>query len=139
MATQWGAGQLQKLAAERGNIPFYMGGFSTGGALILNYSLNALTEDNYFMPEKLFLFSPAIGISELAMVSSWHKSLSWIPYFKKFSWLDILPEYDPAKYTSFSKNAGRQVYLLTLENKDFSRVFLCSSISGLFKKPATQP
>jgi hypothetical protein len=69
------------------------------------------------MPQKLFLFSPAIGVSKLAMVSAFHKLLSWMPFFEKFKWLDILPEYDPCKYNSFTKNAGRQIYLLTLKNK----------------------
>ncbi len=117
-ATKWGATQLHQIADERGGIPFYMGGFSTGGALILNYSFNALSDEKLFKPQKLFLFSPAIGVSQMARLSTWHKSLSWMGYFKKFSWLDILPEYDPAKYNSFTKNAGRQIYLLTVENKN---------------------
>lgn len=120
-ATEWGAEQLNKIANERGGIPFYMGGFSTGGSLILNYTFNSLDNDKLYKPKKLFLFSPAIGVSKLAMFSSWHKSLSWIKYFDKFSWLDILPEYDPTKYNSFTKNAGRQIYLLTLENKDLAK------------------
>ena len=117
-ATEWGADQLQKIAKQRGDLPLYMGGFSTGGALVLNYTFNAISNDELHKPEKLFLFSPAIGVSKMARFASWHKSLSWITYFDKFSWLDVLPEYDPAKYSSFTKNAGRQIYLLTLENKD---------------------
>ena len=116
-ATNWGAKQLKKIAQERGDVPLYMGGFSTGGALVLNYSLRALDDKNLSMPKKLFLFSPAIGVSKMGALSAWHKSLSWMSYFEKFRWLDVLPEYDPAKYNSFTKNAGRQVYLLTLENK----------------------
>ena len=117
-ATKWGVAQLHKIANERGDVPFYMGGFSTGGALILNYTFETLNDDKLYKPGKLFLFSPAIGVSEMARVSAWHKSLSWMNYFNKFSWLDILPEYDPAKYNSFTKNAGRQIYLLTVRNKE---------------------
>ena len=116
-ATIWGAAQVHKIAIKR-NMPFYMGGFSTGGTLILNYSFNSLRDNTLHMPKKLFLFSPAIGVSEMARVAAWHKSLSWIDYFNKYSWSDILPEYDPAKYNSFTKNAGRQIYLLTKENKN---------------------
>lgn len=116
-ATEWGAAQLHKIAKERNNVPLYMGGFSTGGALILNYTYKSLYNNQLYKPEKLFLFSAAIGVSKLATFSAWHKSLSWINYFNKFSWLDILPEYDAAKYNSFTKNAGRQIYLLTEENK----------------------
>jgi len=117
-ATKWAAEQLHQVAKKRGNVPLYMGGFSTGGALILNYTFKALDNTNFHMPKKVFLFSPAIGVSKLAVISAWHHMLSWIPYFSKFKWLDILPEYDPAKYNSFTKNAGRQIYLLTLDNKD---------------------
>lgn len=121
-ATEWGARQLQKIAAERGQVPFYMGGFSTGGSLALNYTFKALKNNKLLKPEKLFLFSPAIGVSKMARFAAWHKSLSWMSYFNKYSWLDILPEYDPAKYNSFTKNAGRQIYLLTLENKDLVQI-----------------
>ncbi|MCK5856050.1 MAG: alpha/beta fold hydrolase [Bacteroidales bacterium] len=120
-ASDWGALQLNKIAKERGDVPLYMGGFSTGGALILNYSLRALDNSDLRIPDKLFMFSPAIGVSKMGALSAWHKSLSWMNYFKKFRWLDVLPEYDPAKYNSFSKNAGRQVYLLTLENKELTK------------------
>lgn len=116
-ATNWGAEQLHKIAKERNNVPLYMGGFSTGGALILNYTYKSLQNNQLHKPEKLFLFSPAIGVSKLAKFSAWHKSLSWLQYFNKYNWLDILPEYDAAKYNSFTKNAGRQIYLLTIENK----------------------
>lgn len=116
-ATNWAVKQLDRISSERGDVPFYMGGFSTGASLILNYSYNALDDESLIKPDKLFLFSPAIGVSKMARFSAWHKSLSWMNFFNKFSWLDILPEYDPAKYNSFTKNAGRQIYLLTLENK----------------------
>ena len=117
-ATEWGANQLHEVANDRGNLPLYMGGFSTGGSLVLNYAFKALDNDKLHRPDKLFLFSPAIGVSKTARFASWHKLLSWTKYFNKYSWLDILPEYDPAKYNSFTKNAGRQIYLLTIENKD---------------------
>jgi len=117
-AAKWGADRLFEIAKQRGEVPLYMGGFSTGGALALNYSLKSLNDSKLHQVKKLFLFSPAIGVSEFAKVSAWHKLLSWIGYFEKFRWLDILPEYDPAKYNSFTKNAARQVYLLTLENKE---------------------
>ena len=39
--------------------------------------------------------------------------MSWIPYFEKFRWLDVFPEYDPFKYNSFPKAAGEQSFLLT--------------------------
>ena len=41
----------------------------------------------------------------------------WKP-FEKARWLDVLPEYDPYKYNSFPKNAGRQSHLLTRDLQD---------------------
>ena len=117
-ATEWGTKRLLEIAHQRGDVPLYMGGFSTGGALILNYSLKAISDNTLKSPKQLFFFSPAIGVSKMGVLSAWHKTLSWMDYFEKFRWLDVLPEYDPAKYNSFSKNAGRQVYLLTIENKN---------------------
>jgi len=116
-AVKWSMKTATELAKSRNNVPVSMGGFSTGGSLSIHYCLMAAEDDNLKMPEKVFLFSPAAGVSELGIVGAWHKSLSWLNYFKKFAWLDILPEYDPAKYMSFTKNAGRQVFLLCEENK----------------------
>ncbi|RLD40344.1 MAG: hypothetical protein DRI86_15435 [Bacteroidetes bacterium] len=119
-AVEWSMKTASELAKSRNNIPVSMGGFSTGGSLSIHYCLKAATDNSLEMPEKVFLFSPAAGVSELGVIGAWHKSLSWINYFKKFAWLDILPEYDPAKYMSFTKNAGRQVFLLCEENKIIS-------------------
>ena len=116
-ACDWAAEQVYRIGQERGNVPFYMGGFSTGAAVIANYSFRALDDQQLHKPKKLFMFSPAIGVSKLAIFSAWHKAISWNKSFEKLKWLDILPEYDPAKYNSFTKNAGRQIYLLTLENE----------------------
>lgn len=120
-AVSWSMKTADELSILRGDIPVYMGGFSTGGSLSFNYSFNAIDNDKLRMPDKVFLFSPAAGVSSLAYVGSWHHSLSWLPYFKKFAWLDILPEYDPAKYMSFTKNAGRQVFLLCKENMKLAK------------------
>jgi hypothetical protein len=40
-----------------------------------------------------------------------------MPWFKNYKWLEIGPEYDPFKYTSFAKNAGDQIYDLTKANQ----------------------
>ncbi len=113
-AVEFGVRMVQlKLGKEDA---FYVGGFSTGGALTLRYTLNSL-DAHIPTPDKLFLFSPAIGITKKAELADWHKVISWIPFFKKFKWETIEPEYDPCKYNSFPKNAGDQIYELTKENK----------------------
>ncbi len=100
------------------NKELIVGGYSNGAALTLNYTLDAMNDDSLPVPDRLVLLSPAIAITAFARVTSWHKMLSWMPYFEKFKWLDILPEYDPYKYNSFPKNAGYQNFTLTLENQD---------------------
>jgi len=124
-AVEFGAAMVQKkLDTVEGETKFYAGGFSTGGAVTLRYTLNSLHKQEssigaaFHKPDKLFLFSPAIGVTRLALVTNWHKALSWLPPFKKLVWETVAEvEDDPCKYNSFSKNAGDQIHLLTKENR----------------------
>ena len=86
----------------------------TGGALSLKYALDALENTRLTMPDQLILLSPAVGVTPFGIFAGWHKILSFIPFFEKFRWQDILPEYDPYKYNSFPKHAGQQTYRLTM-------------------------
>jgi alpha-beta hydrolase superfamily lysophospholipase len=94
-------------------LPIYIAGYSIGGALALNYTLDAVGDDDLEKPDRLFFFSPAIGVTPAARLSRWDLLLSNIPAFRKFSWLTVEPEFDPYKYNSFAKNAGHITYLLT--------------------------
>ncbi len=94
--------------------PFYIVGYSTGAALAINYTLDSIDNDSMKTPDRIILFSPALGITRFATLANWHKILSFMPYFKKFKWESIQPEYDPFKYNSFPKNGGEQTHLLTL-------------------------
>lgn len=107
---------VNTLREELGDLPFFMGGFSTGGALSVHYSLRQALDQADLMPEKVFLFAPAMGVSAAASFADWHYTLSWLPFFEKFQWTDVEPEYDPYKYNSFPKNAADQIYDLTQEN-----------------------
>ena len=103
--------------------PFLIVGYSNGGALAVNYALDALNDDSLPLPDRLVLMSPAIGIPPYAMFATWHKSLSWLTYFEKFQWQAVLPEYDPYKYNSFPKSAGHETYALTQQVQEkLSRV-----------------
>jgi len=95
-----------------GDAPLYLGGYSNGGALAIKYTLDSLETDDLETPGRIFLYSPAIGITKFAAFATWHKVLSFIPYFEKFKWESIFAEYDPYKYNSFTKNAGHQSYAL---------------------------
>lgn len=98
---------------QAGNGPYYVAGYSCGGALATLLALQALEDESLTVPDRVFLFSPAIGITALAQTSNWHKLLSWADYFEKSRWLSIEPEFDPFKYNSFTKNAGAQMWALT--------------------------
>ncbi len=92
---------------------FFIGGYSNGAALSVEYALDSLEEPGLPSPDGLYLFSPALGVSRLAVLARWQMLLSKIPFLETLGWLDILPEYDPFKYNSFPTNAGYQVYRLT--------------------------
>jgi alpha-beta hydrolase superfamily lysophospholipase len=114
------------------NLPFYLVGYSNGGALSIKYINESLENENLPKPKHVFLLSPMLGVTFFARFSDWHKIFSWIPYFEKFRWLDIYPEYDPFKYNSFPKAAGEQTFLLTREiSKELDHLARSGKISGL--------
>jgi hypothetical protein len=82
-------------------------------ALAALLAVRALEDPTLPRPARLFLVSAAIGVSEFAALANIASTLSFIPYFEKAKWLDVLPEYDPYKYNSFTVNAGNQVFQLT--------------------------
>ena len=106
------------------NPEFYMVGFSTGAAATLQYITQSVKKDKELpTPQKVFWLSPAMGVSSAAKFGFLDSWVSMIPYFKKFQWLDINPEYDPSKYNSFPKNPGIQVYYLIKKAKlNFSKL-----------------
>ncbi|MCX6580962.1 MAG: alpha/beta fold hydrolase [Candidatus Aminicenantes bacterium] len=132
-AVKFGAHMVRKEISKYEAPQFFVGGFSTGGALTLRYVLETLTS-GLPTPDKLFLFSPAIGVSWLAEFADWHALISWIPYFRKFKWKEIKPEYEPCKYNSFPKNAADQIYELTRENRKLVKK-LVSNKDDLQKMP----
>lgn len=96
------------------SLPFYIGGYSNGGALAVQHTLAAL-ENGEPVPDRLFLFSPAIGITGFARAAWWASMYSFIPYFEKSRWMGIQIEFDPYKYNSFTNNAGTQSWQLANE------------------------
>ncbi|WP_432464263.1 alpha/beta hydrolase [Agarivorans sp. QJM3NY_33] len=89
----------------------YLGGFSTGGALILSHLL--ANPQHAAQVQGVMLWSPA---------SKAHSGLAWLAkYVSWFSrWLDKEGDVDFAKYESFAYNAGAQVNdLMNHLNKQF--------------------
>jgi len=101
------------LAARIGDRPLLLVGYSNGAALCLDYTLDALTDDALRRPSGLVLLSPAVGLPPVAALASLQSRLSFIPGMERLAWTDILPEFDPYKYNSFTVNAGEQVYRIT--------------------------
>lgn len=91
--------------------PFYIGGYSTGGTLALQYTLEALEEPALRRPDRVLLVSPAIELTPVAALASIIDffSIVPVPVLEKVRWQEIAPEYDPYKFNSFPVNASRQV------------------------------
>ena len=93
--------------------PLHLVGYSTGGALALQYALDALEDPALAPPQQLVLLSPMIGVTSLARFAG---VLGWpalFPAFDRAAWVEIYPEYNPYKYNSFPVNGARQSSLLT--------------------------
>jgi alpha-beta hydrolase superfamily lysophospholipase len=104
---------MQHLAAEVGERPIHVIGYSTGAALALDLSVEAVGDTSLPMPASLVLVSPAIGITRAAALAGPTALLGRAPGLSKVGWSDITPEFDPFKYNSFTFNAGAQVHKLT--------------------------
>ena len=110
-AVRLGMRHLRSQVPEDG--PLYIGGYSAGAALAVEYAAARLLGEDIPAASGLILLSPAIGVSQAASLAIWQARLSALPGLAKVAWTDILPEYDPYKYNSFTVNAGDQVYRLT--------------------------
>ena len=101
------------LANNGGDLPFHVIGYSTGAGLALDFALNALDDAALRMPDSLVLVSPAIGITPFAALAGTKAALGRLPGFAGLAYTQIIPEFDPYKYNSFTANAGGQVHKLT--------------------------
>ncbi len=100
------------VAARAGSTqPFYAGGFSTGGTLVLLHALEALSDPALPLPSRLLLFAPAIQLTPVANLTEVVDVLAVLPLpaLDKVRWQEILPEYDPYKFNSFPVNAALQI------------------------------
>lgn len=129
-ATYLGANHVRKIIGK--DLPFFMVGYSNGGALTVKYIMESLEDEAKPMPDRVLLLSPMLGVTFFARFSTWHKTLSWLPYFEKFKWVNVLPEFDPYKYNSFTKAAGEQSYRLTnAVRKQINQLVKSGNISSL--------
>jgi alpha-beta hydrolase superfamily lysophospholipase len=110
-AVRLGARSIQQTVGQ--GKPLVIVGYSNGGALALKYTLDAVEGSGDPLPSRLVLMSPMIGVQPFAWLTRVISMLSPLPAFEKARWLDIYPEYNPFKYTSFPANAGLQTWRLT--------------------------
>ncbi|MEZ5563933.1 MAG: alpha/beta hydrolase [Gammaproteobacteria bacterium] len=116
-------------ARTRADQPFYVGGYSTGATLVLNYALDALDDSGLRKPDQVLLISPAIELAPVAGLASFIDAVSVVPVpvLEKVRWETIAAEYDPYKFNSFPFNALRQVNRAT---KDLQEALLAAEASG---------
>jgi len=95
--------------------PLILVGYSNGAALALDYTLDALNDEDLPAPQRLVFFSPAFAVDRIAALARWQRLFSGLPAMEKLAWTDILPEYDPFKFNSFPLRAGEEIYRLTTD------------------------
>ena len=93
--------------------PLHLVGFSNGGALAMQYALDALGDKALTRPDRLVLISPMIGITAFARFAGIFGWPAVFPAFANAAWLSVTPEFNPFKYNSFPINGARQSSLLT--------------------------
>lgn len=112
-AVRFGVRHVRRTIGE--DRPIVLFGYSNGGALVMNYAVEATETEGLPRPSRLVLVSPMIGVTPLAALSRVLPLLSGIPYFDRSAWTSVMPEYNPFKYNSFPANGGLQSHLVTRE------------------------
>jgi alpha-beta hydrolase superfamily lysophospholipase len=88
--------------------PLHLVGYSNGGALAMEYALDALGDPALARPDRIVLISPMIGVTRLARFAGLFGLPAIFPAFAKAAWLSVVPEFNPFKYNSFPINGARQ-------------------------------
>ena len=106
---------VSHLAVKAKGQPLHIVGYSNGGALAVNYALEAANESSLPQVSSLALLSPEIGLTKVAALAIWQARLGTFLGLDKLAWNSLMPEYDPFKYGSFAVNAGDVAYRITIE------------------------
>ena len=104
---------MRHLRVRVGDQPLYLVGYSNGGALSMEYVLDALHDDELPAVAGVVLLAPEIGVSASAAFAVWQGRFGRLFGLDKFAWVSISPEYDPFKYGSFAINAGDLAHRIT--------------------------
>jgi alpha-beta hydrolase superfamily lysophospholipase len=120
-ATRLAVREAQRLAGA--GKPLHIVGYSNGGALAVQYTADAAQDSTLALPSRVVLFSPMIGLTRFARYAGIAGWPALMPRFSKSAWLEIVPEFNPFKYSSFPVNAARQSYELTqVLNEQFAEL-----------------
>jgi len=111
--------------------PLFLGGYSNGGALAVDYALAVLDGEALPRPAGLVLLSPMIGISPFAIVGRLKTGLSSLPGYERAAWETLGLEFDPYKYTSFSFHAAGETYRVT---RDMARQIERLATTGVLER-----
>jgi alpha-beta hydrolase superfamily lysophospholipase len=95
------------------SLPLHLAGYSNGGALAVQYTLDALEDETLRRPDRVVLLSPMIGVTAFARFAGLAGLPALLPRFAKAAWLSVTPEFNPFKYNSFPVHAARQTHRLT--------------------------
>ena len=104
---------MTHLAGRLGDAPLHIIGYSTGGPLALDVTLDALEDGAKAVPASLVLVSPAIRVHPASALARFKDALSVLPGLEDLAYLAVMSEFDPFNYNSFATNAGAQVHALT--------------------------
>ena len=109
--------------------PLWIGGYSTGGTLAMQYALDALQDPQLRRPDRVLLISPAIELTPVAALAEVIDIVSVvpIPVLEKVRWQSVAAEFDPYKFNSFPVNASRQVNRAT---RDLQRSLADAAAAG---------
>ena len=94
-------------------MPVHIVGYSNGGALAVQYALDALEAAGARQPDRIVLLSPMIGVTAFARFAGVPAGPRSSPGSRSPPGSTSMPEFNPFKYNSFPVNAARQSSLLT--------------------------
>ena len=124
---------VESIRKDHPDTPFWYVGYSTGATLGLKHSVDAIAAGRKdLLPNRMFLLSPALGVTPLAPLANLQRIVSRWGVAQKARWSNIDLELDPYKYASFAKNAGAQIgWLCRALDHDLSRMARDGSIDQL--------
>jgi alpha-beta hydrolase superfamily lysophospholipase len=124
---------VAQIRRDQPDAPFWYVGYSTGATLGLKHSVDAIDAGRLdLLPDRLFLLSPALGVSPFAPLANVQRLISRWGVAPKARWSNVGVEVDPYKYDSFAKNAGAQISALIARlQRDLVRLDRDGSIGRL--------